>query len=197
VASANAAMSVVSAWTMLKNAWETIEDPDTSGWEKLLTVMTTMSMTIPSLTSGLNSLKTVFAGSGVADMAGAAGAKIGEKIPAKLKINNNKASLSKADAKRLAELTEKYNIEKNRDGSISFNDIHLNNKARKTEFKGSKLKDIAAAHDNNINGETANDLLDWNRLEGDRIAANRVNFLKSAASWGILAGVILASVVAI
>ena len=204
VASANAAMSVVSAWTMLKNAWETIEDPDTSGWEKLLTVMTTMSMTIPSLASGLSSLKTVFAGSGVADMVGAAGEKIGEKIPAKLKINNNKAIFSKEDNEELEKLIKDYNITKNKDGSINF--IADGKESRTTAFEQYKKGNLNRPDQllttdgkqiKGGEGSTSEALMRYKKLEADKFAASKGTLLKSAASWGILAGVILASVVAI
>lgn len=192
VASANAAMSVVSAWTMLKNAWETIEDPDTSGWEKLLTVMTTMSMAVPSLVSGLNSLKTVFAGSGIAD-----------KIPTGFK----KATFSKEDNEELERLRKQYSINKNKDGSIDFIDVNAKNgnkivpnKKRRTTLKSIKkdeqLKDILNQGED-VSKKTSEDIKQYQRLEANKLATGKAGLLKSVAGWGILAGIILASVVAI
>ena len=45
----NAAMSTVSAISMLGGLADTLQSPDMSGWEKLTTVLTTMTMLIPTL----------------------------------------------------------------------------------------------------------------------------------------------------
>lgn len=53
VKATNIITNVVTSVNMLRNAWETIRDPDTSGWEKLLTVFTTMSMVIPTIAQAI------------------------------------------------------------------------------------------------------------------------------------------------
>jgi hypothetical protein len=47
-------MSAVSAIQILGNAFETIQDPDVSDWEKFTTVITAMSTAIPMLTMAFN-----------------------------------------------------------------------------------------------------------------------------------------------
>lgn len=51
---ANSTMSAVSAIQILGNAFETIQDPDVSDWEKFTTVITAMSTAIPMLTMAFN-----------------------------------------------------------------------------------------------------------------------------------------------
>jgi hypothetical protein len=55
----NAAMSAASALSMLGDVTDTLSNPDLSGWEKFTTVMTTVSMLIPTLVTAWTSLKTI------------------------------------------------------------------------------------------------------------------------------------------
>jgi hypothetical protein len=59
VHSANVAFSVASAFNMISSAIDTLSDPDTSGWEKLTTVLMTLGMVIPTLVSVWKTLKTL------------------------------------------------------------------------------------------------------------------------------------------
>lgn len=55
---ASAAGSVAMAFNTLKSTWETINDPDVSGWEKVSSVVMSISMMVPSVLSSINQLKT-------------------------------------------------------------------------------------------------------------------------------------------
>ena len=59
VAGVSAATSFASALSMIGGIWDTLSDPDLSGWEKFTTVLTTLSMLIPTLVTLWTSLKTV------------------------------------------------------------------------------------------------------------------------------------------
>jgi len=58
---ADGAMSLTFGLTQLASTWETISNPDATGWEKLQAVMMAMSMGLPQLLGGLNSLGVGFA----------------------------------------------------------------------------------------------------------------------------------------
>ena len=58
VSLANGLMSFGSAVSMLSSWIDTIKDPDMSGWDKTLQTITSLSMAIPMLVSGLKALKT-------------------------------------------------------------------------------------------------------------------------------------------
>lgn len=59
VQSANVAFSAASAFNMLGGMINKLKDPDATGWEKFLTVMTTLGMVIPTLVSAWGTLKTL------------------------------------------------------------------------------------------------------------------------------------------
>jgi hypothetical protein len=44
---------------MMGGMWDTLQDPDLSGWEKFTYIMTTLGMLIPTLVTAWTSLKTV------------------------------------------------------------------------------------------------------------------------------------------
>lgn len=59
VTAATAVTGFVSALNMISGAMDILSDPDTSGWEKFTTVLMTLGMIIPTLTSAWTALKTV------------------------------------------------------------------------------------------------------------------------------------------
>lgn len=56
VAVANSLMSIASIAHMVQGAMDTLSDPDASGWEKFLSVLTTLGMLIPNVINLYNSL---------------------------------------------------------------------------------------------------------------------------------------------
>jgi hypothetical protein len=73
----------------VSNMFSTLFDPDVSGWEKFLTVLTTVATIIPTLTMTMGALKDAQIGSTLA--------KIADTLATKL---NTKATRENADAKR-------------------------------------------------------------------------------------------------
>jgi NADH:ubiquinone oxidoreductase subunit 2 (subunit N) len=57
---------------MLGSAFETIMDPDVSGWEKFLTILTTLSMIIPTVVSIYKTFKQLLSAETVAKLANVA-----------------------------------------------------------------------------------------------------------------------------
>ena len=57
VSTASAVMSFSSSLSMLSSLWDTLKDPDTSGWEKFLSIFTTLGMVIPMVITGWKSLQ--------------------------------------------------------------------------------------------------------------------------------------------
>jgi hypothetical protein len=49
--------SLGMALSTLKGAWNTLNDPDMSGFEKVLSIMTSLGMGIPALVSSINLFK--------------------------------------------------------------------------------------------------------------------------------------------
>ena len=60
IESVNAATSLASALSMIGGIWDTLQDPELSGWQKFITVLTTLGMLIPSIMMAFNSLDAVF-----------------------------------------------------------------------------------------------------------------------------------------
>ena len=56
VAVANSLMSIASIANMVQGAMDTLSDPDASGWEKFLSVLTTLGMLIPNVINLYNNL---------------------------------------------------------------------------------------------------------------------------------------------
>jgi hypothetical protein len=59
VASTQVVFSFSSALSMLGGITDTLQDPDMSGWEKFTSILTTLTMLIPTLLSLWTSLKTL------------------------------------------------------------------------------------------------------------------------------------------
>ena len=55
---ANGAMSFSMGLSALSSAWDTIQNPDLSGWEKFTSIAMSLSMGLPALLSGLKSITT-------------------------------------------------------------------------------------------------------------------------------------------
>ena len=72
VESANLAFSAAMAFQMLGSAFDTLQDPDVSGWEKLSTVLMTLGMTIPMLVSAWSTLKSLISAETVSKIANVA-----------------------------------------------------------------------------------------------------------------------------
>ena len=56
VSVANSVMSLGMAFSSIQSAWNTIKNPDMSGWEKALSLMTSLGMAIPMLFNGFSTL---------------------------------------------------------------------------------------------------------------------------------------------
>ena len=80
--------SLIFGLQSLKGAFETIQNPDLSDWEKFTTLMGQLVITIPMLLSGLNSLKTAYTALGLASKTQSLGLIISTKG-----INQNTVSL--------------------------------------------------------------------------------------------------------
>ena len=59
VSAANSAMSLGMALSSLQGAWNTLQDPDMSGWEKFLSLSTSLGMAIPMLVSSMSGLNSM------------------------------------------------------------------------------------------------------------------------------------------
>lgn len=69
VESVNVALSMASAITMVSSAITTLSDPDVSGWDKFLTILTTLSMLVPTLISVFKTLQSVLSTETIAKVA--------------------------------------------------------------------------------------------------------------------------------
>ena len=99
VESANVAFSVASAISMVNSAIDTLKDPDVSGMQKLLTVVTTMSMVLPTIVSLIGTLKKLFSAETVAKIANAAATWA--QVAAEKKLNQTKGESSKTTKKNI------------------------------------------------------------------------------------------------
>lgn len=72
VESANVAFNVASAISMVGSAIDTLKDPDVSGMQKLVTVLSTMGMVLPTIISLIGTMKKLFSSETVAKIANAA-----------------------------------------------------------------------------------------------------------------------------
>ena len=68
VESANLAFSAGTALQMLGSAFDTLKNPDVSGWEKFLTVLTTLGMVLPTLVSLFSTLRSLLSAENVAKL---------------------------------------------------------------------------------------------------------------------------------
>ena len=62
VAGADAVASTISVFQMLGSAIDTIKDPNMTGWEKFVAILTSLSMAVPMVVMTISSLKTAFGG---------------------------------------------------------------------------------------------------------------------------------------
>mgnify|MGYP002519029303 CR=1 FL=1 len=88
VNAATAVTSFASALSALGGIWDTLNDPDLSGWEKLTTVFTTLLSVVPGVMMGFKSLQD----SKIKDVAINALNTASEKILAKAKKDTADAS---------------------------------------------------------------------------------------------------------
>jgi hypothetical protein len=72
VESANFAFSAASAISMLSGAFTTLKDPDVSGWQKFLTILTTLGMVVPTIVSLFKTFKKLLSEETVAKLANVA-----------------------------------------------------------------------------------------------------------------------------
>lgn len=72
VESANFAFSAASALQMLGGAFDQLRDPDVSGWQKFLTVLTTLGMVVPTLISLWTTFKKLLSQETIAKIANVA-----------------------------------------------------------------------------------------------------------------------------
>ena len=101
VESANLAFSAATAMRMLGSAFETLRSPDTSGWEKFLTVLTTLGMVVPTLISIFSTLKSLLAAENVAKLANIA-ATWGQ-VAAEKALNKTKGQSNPVTRKNIKE----------------------------------------------------------------------------------------------
>lgn len=101
VNTANAAMSAASAINMLGTMFDTLSDPDVSGWEKFTTILTTLSMLIPTMISLWGTFKTLLGQETIAKIANVA-ATIAQAAAEK-KLNDTKGSSSSTTKKSIKE----------------------------------------------------------------------------------------------
>ena len=104
VESANLAFSVASAFQMLGSAVETMMNPDVSGWEKFLTILTTLSMIIPTVTSIYRTFKQLLSTETVAKLANVA-ATIAQ-VGAEKALNQEKGQSRTKTKKNIQETNE-------------------------------------------------------------------------------------------
>ena len=99
VESANVAFSAATAVSMLASAYDQLTDPDVSGMQKLLTVITTIGMVLPTVISSVGTLKSLFSAETVAKIANAA-ATWGQ-VAAEKKLNETKGEGSVVTKKNI------------------------------------------------------------------------------------------------
>lgn len=99
VESANVAFNVASAISMVNSAIDTLKDPDISGMQKLLTVVTTMSMVLPTIISLIGTLRKLFSSETIAKIANAAATWA--QVAAEKKLNQEKGTGSKITKKNI------------------------------------------------------------------------------------------------
>ena len=138
VESANLAFSAATAMSMLGSAFETIMDPDVSGWQKFLTVLTTLGMVIPTLVSLFSTFKSLLSAENVAKLANVAATVA--QVAAERALNKEKG---------ISRITTKKNIKETWEDTKT--------KLRNT---GSKIKDKFSGQKNNFNTAA------WHKQQG-------------------------------
>ena len=101
VAGASVAMSFASALSMIGGMWDTLQNPDLSGWQKFTTILTTLGMLIPTLITTWSALQTLIKSETFEKIKNVA-ATIAQTIAEK-KLNNEKNKGTTATKKSLKE----------------------------------------------------------------------------------------------
>ena len=112
VSCANFAFSAASALSMLGGMFDKLKDPDVSGWDKFLTILTTLGMVIPTLVSLFTAFKKILSTENV------------------VKLANVAATLAQAAAEK------KLNDEKGRSPKITKDNIKETIQDTKEKIKG-------------------------------------------------------------
>jgi hypothetical protein len=99
VESANVAFNVASAISMVSSAINTLKDPDVSGMQKLVTVMMTMGMVLPTIVSLIGTMKKLFSSETVVKIANAAATWA--QVAAEKKLNEEKGTGKKKTRKNI------------------------------------------------------------------------------------------------
>jgi len=101
VESANVAFNVATALSMVSSAIDTLKDPDVSGMQKLVTVLSTMGMVLPTIISLIGTMKKLFSSETVAKIANAAATWA--QVAAEKKYNETKNEGSGITKKNIKE----------------------------------------------------------------------------------------------
>lgn len=101
VESANVAFNVASAISMVSSAIDTLKDPDVSGMQKLVTVLSTMGMVLPTIISLIGTMKKLFSSETVAKIANAAATWA--QVAAEKSLNKTKGEGSEVTKKNIKE----------------------------------------------------------------------------------------------
>ena len=101
VQSANFAFSAASALSMLGGAFDKLRDPDVSGWDKFLTILTTLGMVVPTLVSLFTTFKTLLSAENVAKLANVAATLA--QVAAEKALNKEKGNSSEVTKKNIKE----------------------------------------------------------------------------------------------
>ena len=101
VESANVAFNVASAISMVSSAIDTLKDPDVSGMQKLVTVLSTMGMVLPTIISLIGTMKKLFSSETVAKIANAAATWA--QVAAEKSLNKTKGEGSEITKKNIKE----------------------------------------------------------------------------------------------
>ena len=99
VESANVAFNVASAISMVSSAIDTLKDPNVSGMQKLVTVLSTMGMVLPTIISLIGTMKKLFSSETVAKIANAAATWA--QVAAEKKLNEEKGTGKKKTHKNI------------------------------------------------------------------------------------------------
>ena len=98
---ANVAFSTATALSMLGSAFDTLKDPDVSGWQKFVTVLTTVGMVIPTLVSLFSTFKSLLSAENIAKLANVAATLA--QVGAERALNKEKGKSAETTAKNIKE----------------------------------------------------------------------------------------------
>jgi hypothetical protein len=86
---------------MLGGAFDKLRDPDVSGWDKFLTILTTLGMVVPTLVSLFTTFKTLLSAENVAKLANVAATLA--QVAAEKALNKEKGNSSEVTKKNIKE----------------------------------------------------------------------------------------------